>query len=151
MRSVAILVILVVGACSKSGPPDADAPRSDPPPALDPGPASDNPLPPSEPGPPRRPGGTDELKHLEGKGEDALKAELGEPTGTREFVMRDCCHEFEIELYNTYPPDDPKNADVQIRQWTWTYDGYAVTVWLHQVEGKWVALDTIRYADDVEF
>jgi hypothetical protein len=76
--------------------------------------------------------------------------ELGPPTSKRELRMGDCCTEFEIELYNTYPPNAGHEA-VVIQQWTWAYDGYAVTLWFHPVEGTWTVLETSRYSDDVEF
>ncbi len=76
--------------------------------------------------------------------------ELGPPTSKRELRMGDCCSEFEIELYNTYPPNAGHEA-VVIQQWTWAYDGYAVTLWFHSVEGMWTVLETSRYSDDVEF
>ncbi len=64
--------------------------------------------------------------------------------------MADCCHEFTIELYNTYPPDEGHDA-VEIHEWTWRYWGYSLTVWSHEIEGDWRVLDTIRYDDGVEF
>jgi hypothetical protein len=101
------------------------------------------------PGPPPA-GQPDELHRLEGQDEAALLAEFGEPTSKREFSMSECCHEFEIELYNTYPPDKG-HENVRIRQWDWDYDGYKLTVWLHERDGKWQVLETSRYGDDVRF
>ena len=101
------------------------------------------------PGPPQ--GGVDELGALEGKPLTDVLAELGPPTTEREFAMRDCCHEFEIELYNTYPPGEPAHADVKVRECTWKYAGYSVTAWSHLVGDVWTVLDTSRYADGVEF
>jgi hypothetical protein len=103
---------------------------------------------PAPPGPPV--GDVDELKELEGKPEAEVLAALGEPTTKREFQMRECCTEFQIEIYNTYPPG-AGHDDVLIREWTWDYEGYAVTIWLHEHDGAWLALDTCRYSDDVEF
>jgi hypothetical protein len=102
------------------------------------------------PGPPPGPSGVDELHRLEGQPETAVLAEFGEPSRKREFPMRECCTEFAIELYNTYPPDGG-HGDVVIREWTWDYEGYDLTVWLHQREGAWEVLETCRYSDDVEF
>jgi len=76
---------------------------------------------------------------------------LGEPTSRGEFLMSECCSEFEIELYNTYRPEDPNNVNIRIRQLDWAYDGYRVTVWFHQPAGEWVALETSRYSDNIEF
>ncbi len=105
---------------------------------------------PQPPGPPNSDTFVDELPRLHGQTESALRAEFGEPSSKREFAMADCCTEFEIELYNTYPPDSGHER-VMIRDWTWKYEGYALTVWLHQRDGKWQVLDTSRYSDDVEF
>jgi hypothetical protein len=148
-------VALSLAACTKAAPPDSDGsaqPGSDRVVTIDDGadrPASETSGPRQEPGPPVD--GVDELKSLEGLTEAQLVAELGEPNSKREFPMKECCTEFQIELYNTYPPDEPAHADVMIREWTWSYDGYAVTVWLHRVDETWVVLDTSRYSDDVEF
>jgi hypothetical protein len=101
------------------------------------------------PGPPAD-GRPDELHRLEGQPEAALLAELGDPTSKREFSMGECCNEFEIELYNTYPPD-AGHERVRIRQWDWDYDGYTLTVWLHERDSAWQVLETSRYGDDVEF
>lgn len=107
------------------------------------------PAPSNGPGPPPtdRP---DELHRLEGQPGSALLAEFGEPTSKREFSMGECCDEFEIELYNTYPPDAGHEA-VRIRQWDWDYDGYTLTAWLHERDGVWQVLETSRYSDEVKF
>lgn len=101
------------------------------------------------PAPPKGPG-PDELPRLEGQTQAALRLEFGEPTVEREFTMDECCTEFEIELYNHYPPK-AGHDDVAIRESTWQFDGYKLTIWLHQHEGEWVALETSRYADGTEF
>lgn len=100
------------------------------------------------PGPPVD--GVDKLPHLRGRSQDGVIEELGPPTSKQELRMGDCCSEFEIELYNTYPPNSGHEA-VVIQQWTWAYDGYAVTLWFHLVAGTWTVLETSRYSDDVEF
>ena len=125
-------------ADARPAPADADAPEQ-PPPSFDPKP----------PGPPAN-NGVDELHRLEGALETDLLHEFGEPSSRREFPMGECCSEFEIELYNTYPPKAGHDK-VVIRQWDWDYEGYTLTVWLHQLEGQWVALETCRYGDGVEF
>lgn len=149
------LVVLLAG-CSGSPPPKSSAGSQQPilagdgasPPASPdqaPPPAAARPR---EPGPPA--GGVDELRRLEGRSEAEVLAELGSPSARRTFAMADCCHEFEIELYNTYPPGKGHDA-VEIHEWTWRYDGYALTVWLHDPGSGWQVLETSRYADDVEF
>ncbi len=92
----------------------------------------------------------DKLPHLRGRSEAQVTEELGPPTSTGEQRMGECCSEFEVELYNTYPPNAGHDA-VVIRRWDWDYEGYAVTVWFHLDGDGWVVLDTSRYSDDVEF
>ena len=164
-----LLSLLVAAACDRTesgasdpptkaaaSPDDADASKTDAKAPADEGehgddgeakPPADAP---KEPGPPAGRGGTDELSELEGKTEAQLVERFGKPTHERAFAMADCCHEFEIELYNTYPPGKGHDG-VQIHEWTWDYDGYKLTVWTHKPAADWVVLDTIRYADDVEF
>lgn len=157
----ALLAILQLGACggacggqSEGAPapprPSEPAPRERP---TDPEPPAEAPagrgVLRAEPGPPE--GGVDELPRLHGRAEADLVTELGEPDHRREFTMADCCTEFTVELLNTYPAERPENADVPIRELTWDYDGYHLTVWLHRPEGRWIALDTIRYSDGVDF
>lgn len=103
-----------------------------------------------EPGPPQNDVGADELHELEGQSEAAIVKKFGEPESQREFTMADCCTEFSVELLNTYPPDKGHD-EVEIREWTWDYEGYKLTVWLHQKAGEWQVLETSRYSDDVEF
>ena len=59
--------------------------------------------------------------------------------------------EFRIELYNIYPPDDPKTASVTIRELQWHYATYSIAVWLHRVKGKWIVLNTCRWKEGVVF
>ena len=103
------------------------------------------------PGPPAGGSGADELGYLEGDTQAQVIESLGEPAGRGEFAMSECCSEFEVELHNTYRPGDPNNVNVRIRQLDWAYDGYRVTVWFHQPAGEWVALETSRYSDGIEF
>lgn len=130
---------------------------ADPPSTVAPAPApastvDDPPKGAAQPEPPGPPAGhgADELHRLEGRSQAEILAELGEPTSKRTFTMKDCCNEFEIELLNTYPPNAGHDA-VVIHEWTWQYDGYALTVWLHDEGRGWKVLETSRYADDVEF
>ncbi|MCA9654453.1 MAG: hypothetical protein KC501_31330 [Myxococcales bacterium] len=128
---------------SASPPPSDDAKGPDPSVSATPSPGTRK-----EPGPPS--GNTDKLTRLVGVGEAALLAEFGEPSSTRSFTMGDCCNEFEIELYNTYPPGKGHDA-VEIHEYTWAYDGYLLTVWLHDPGKGWEVLNTLLYGDTVEF
>ncbi len=155
VRALLLFVLVVDTGCDRTDHSTSDPPtRADAKPGAQTKPrtkADSSPTAePEEPGPPAARGGTDELHELEGMTEAQLLARFGKPDHERAFEMADCCHEFEIELYNTYPPD--KGHDhVQIHEWTWDYDGYKLTVWTHESGDEWVALDTIRYADGVEF
>ena len=100
------------------------------------------------PGPPAD--SVDELPELEGRSPDEVVARLGPFDSSKDFEMGDCCHEFEIELYNTYPPGKGHDG-VEIRRLDWEFEGYRVSVWFHRPDGDWVALDTCRYADGVDF
>src|SRR5689334_12848800 len=46
---------------------------------------------------------------LHGATEGRVLAELGEPNQAYEFPVEDFNGEFRIELWNTYPPDDPRS------------------------------------------
>lgn len=161
IRILSWLGPLVLGLCAcqtatsddaKAPPKAADSSRDAPvAPAADKPDGQADPTPANVPAPPGPPvDDVDELKELEGKAEAAVVAQLGEPSNKRSFPMSECCTEFQIELYNTYPPDGD-HGEVQIHEWTWGYDGYALTVWFHERDGTWLALDTCRYSDDVEF
>lgn len=95
-------------------------------------------------------GAPDELPELHGKTDAEILAHLGPPASNEAFTMGACCSEYDIELYNTYPPGQGHEA-VPIERWTWLYDGYVVALWFHKVEGTWTVLDTLRYGEGTEF
>jgi len=66
------------------------------------------------------------------------------------MTMGECCHEYQIELYNTYPPKSG-HEEVVIHEWTWDFEGYFVTLWFHREGEAWKVLETLRYSDEVEF
>ncbi len=92
----------------------------------------------------------DALTRLEGWSEAQILAAYGEPVGKKTFAMADCCHEFEIELYNTYPPGKGHDA-VEIHEMTWQGGSNLLTVWTHRPKTDWVVLDTICYVEGTEF
>ncbi len=94
--------------------------------------------------------GIDALSQLEGKTEAQLITLYGEPNTKKTFTMADCCHEFEIELYNTYPPGKGHDA-VEIHQMTWRDGEDLLTVWAHRPKSDWVILDTLCYLEGTEF
>lgn len=75
----------------------------------------------------------------------------GKPTREMQFKMGDGIPEFRIELYNDFRPEDPKTADVQIQEDTWEVDDYLFTLWSHQKDGEWIALQAVSYSQGVDF
>lgn len=81
-----------------------------------------------------------------------LVKKLGEPAVKEKFAMKDAGpSEFRIELQNTYPLNKPKNLKIQIQEWTWNDGDKRLTIWLHQVKGKWVALNVFQWKTGMEF
>ena len=77
--------------------------------------------------------------------------ELGADCQVQNLVVADCGVEFRVEIFNTYDPRKPENTSVPIREVVWDRSGYSVAVWFHQVDSEWVALDTLRWVDGVQF
>ena len=100
--------------------------------------------------PPAPTGSPDELPELHGQTDVQILAHMGPPTSKEILTLGDCCSEYDIELYNTYPPNSGHD-DLEIARWTWQYDGYTVAIWLHQVEGTWIVLNSVRYSARTEF
>lgn len=134
--------LLVLLACA-SAPDPTPAPAA--PAAATPAPAAPEVYVPEAP-----PGAPDELPELHGKTDAQILAHLGPPTRKEAFTMGECCSEYDIELYNTYPPQMGHDA-VPIERWTWVYSGFTVALWFHKVEGTWTVLDTVRYGEGTEF
>lgn len=88
---------------------------------------------------------------LHGLTEEEMIDSLGQADTSRDFVMGECCHEFEVELYNTYPPDEPEHADVPIRQRSWHVGDHILTAWFHQKDHEWIVLNTHLWHKDTEF
>ena len=80
-----------------------------------------------------------------------LLEKWGESASSTEFKIGDGVPEFRIELYNDFPPGDPASAEVRIKEDTWRLDGYRFTMWSHQPEGRWQALQAVSYVDGVQF
>src|SRR5712692_6256773 len=83
----------------------------------------------------------EKLPNLQGQGLEIVLAQLGKPDRQLEYSMADSPDgENRVELYNTYPPDDPKAAQARIKELQWHRARYHIAVWLHQVNGEWVVL-----------
>ena len=81
---------------------------------------------------------------------DAVLVALGPPATESEFAMSECCSEFRIELWNTYPPDDPAAESVRIRELTWDLSGHYLTVWADSASGRWQVLENVIYPQGTE-
>jgi len=88
---------------------------------------------------------------LHGQTEITVLNKLGDPAHEYTFTMDQPLGEFQIELYNTYPPDSPNNPNVRIRECTWNYSRHRLTVWFHKQNESWIALDTCRYRNGIVF
>jgi hypothetical protein len=89
----------------------------------------------------------EKLPHLHGKPLEVVIASLGEPDQL-DYTMADSPDgEFRVELYNTYPPGDPKAAQARIKELQWHWARYHIAVWMHEVNGEWVVLDTCRWKE----
>jgi len=148
-----VCLLAVASACDR---PETEA--SDPPAPTSPTPAiADDTKTPEpvetkapDPSAPKCHDGIDALNRLEGKTEAQILSMYGEPNAKKTFKMADCCHEFEIELYNTYPPGKGHDG-VEIHQMTWHEGDNLLTVWAHRPKSDWVILNTLCYLDGDEF
>ena len=82
----------------------------------------------------------------------AVLTELGRPDREMEYTMATSPGgEFRVELYNTYPPNDPVARQARILELQWHYTRYHIAVWLHRVQDEWVVLDTCRWKEGIVF
>jgi hypothetical protein len=79
----------------------------------------------------------EEMPDLHGKSIDEVTRTLGEPDD-QHFLYY-------------YPPDRPDSRDVAIKELWWKRRRYTVVVWFHQVGEQWIAFDTCRWKEGVEF
>jgi hypothetical protein len=92
------------------------------------------------------------LPWLHGQPIGIVVRELGQPDRQLEYAMKESPGgEFRIELYNTYPPDDPIAQETHILELQWHRTRYDIAVWLHQINGEWRVLDTCRWKASVNF
>lgn len=148
-------LLVLTAACDRAGSEDSDppAPKSaspTPAPADDTKPADPVDTKTPDPSAPKCVDGLDALYVLNGKTEAEVISLYGQPAGKKTFKMADCCHEFEIELYNTYPPNKGHDA-VEIHEMTWHDGTNRLTVWAHHPKSDWVILDTLCYSEGDEF
>jgi hypothetical protein len=91
------------------------------------------------------------LKQLHGLTEDEVIEKLGTPKSTDTFELGEGQDELRVELLNYYPPSNPANHKVKIKELRW-YDGqYHIAVRFHQRNGKWYSLDSLKWHKSVVF
>ena len=94
----------------------------------------------------------EKLPRLHGKSLDAVIADLREPDWQLDYTMADSPGgEFRVELYNTYPPGNAMAMQARIKELQWHRTRYYIAVWLHRVNGEWIALDSCRWKEGIEF
>lgn len=91
------------------------------------------------------------LPQFHGKSRAQVVSVLGEPAWGETFAMSEVFDELRCELQNTYPLSNPANANVKIEEMRWQEGDFWITLWLHQVDGRWVVLDSCRWHKDVQF
>jgi hypothetical protein len=83
--------------------------------------------------------------------QEQARVRLGPPTIKESFRMEERQDEFHIELENTYPLTDPRNRTVPIDEWTWFSGDCRFTIWFHQTNGVWHALDNAIWHKNTAF
>ncbi|MFQ5731360.1 MAG: hypothetical protein ACE5KM_05325 [Planctomycetaceae bacterium] len=91
------------------------------------------------------------LRQFHGLTENIVVAKLGEPKSTLTFPMGKGQPEFRVELHRFYPPSNPANHKVLIKELRWRDGDYHMAVWFHKVDGKWVALDSVKWHKSIVF
>ena len=83
---------------------------------------------------------------------DAVVTKLGPPRERDRFTIADVSDEFRIELLRTYPKTNPNNLAVVIQELWWDFgDAEILTIWFHQVGGRWVAVDQRQWSAGTQF
>lgn len=93
----------------------------------------------------------EKLPNLHGQTMEAVIADLGPPSMADDFMLDQPLPEFRIEIYNTYPPDDPTTPSVEIRERRWNRSRYSIAVWFHRECKRWVVFNTCRWKSGVVF
>ena len=93
------------------------------------------------------------LPEFHGRSQTFLINKFGKPDMESEFNVptTGTLDEFRIGIHNTYPPDNPKNSAITIRELNWKDGEYNNTVWLHCPAGTWTVFNTCRWHKDVAF
>ena len=92
-----------------------------------------------------------ETAHFDGKPVEFIVAELGTPSHENAYTMNECVGELRVTLFNTYPPNLPNLATIEIKELTWDFPNNKFTAWLHRPNGQWKVLETFRYETEAVF
>jgi len=95
----------------------------------------------------------EELTQFHGMTEAAVIAEQGAPGSSNVMTLKRGVElpELYVEIHNTYHPDDPATDGVKIKELRWDRAGFTEAVFMHEVGGSWVVLESCRWKDGVAF
>lgn len=77
--------------------------------------------------------------------------DFGRPIEEELFLMEDGITEFRVELLNIYPPENPDNNNVEIKELSWNQGEFIITLWFHKKNHDWVVVDSRKWYEDVDF
>ena len=86
---------------------------------------------------------------LDGMTESQVVADMGQPFRRDEFMASASAGKFWTGLKRI--ASRLQKEDVRIRELTWDRTNYLVTAWLHETNGTWTVLDTLKYGKNVKF
>jgi hypothetical protein len=78
-------------------------------------------------------------------------SDIGDPVLKESFKIGDRRDGFRIELRTPYPLENPGNAEVEVQEWSWKYEGYNLTLWFHAPKGEWSVFAGLLWPDGVDF
>lgn len=89
----------------------------------------------------------DERPEYAGRTLEAVTRDLGQPTFSRQMTVAES---WDLPFRGNfvgkaYSPADADQAKVQVRELSWKRRRTYVTVWFHQVDGRWVGIDGVEW------
>ena len=94
---------------------------------------------------------TSKMTNLNGLTIEEAIGKLGIPEKCETFLMNDVVGEFHVELFNTYPIAKKENRNVEIKEFNWRDGDYNITLWFHNISGKWIVFESLRWLVGTEF
>lgn len=91
------------------------------------------------------------LPRFSGKTWQSVVCELGQVSHEVVYKVEDIKDEFRRPLLMHFPKDILGRNDVAIKEGTWKYSRYNITIWFQQRGDAWVAIDACRWRNGVEF